>query len=80
MTMKTVSLVWAGTVEKSELSDVVVGRNRAEGKNVAAAAIVQSILAGLADRCKNHCVCLKLTLCLFMPIISSRPKFQSGWS
>ena len=44
--IKAVSLVWAGAVEKSELSDVGVGCNLAGGKNVTTAAIVNSWTQG----------------------------------
>ena len=86
MFMKTVSLVWAGAVEKSQPSDVGVGGNRAGGtENSSRCHHLDRLWLvishnGQADRSNNYCIRLKLNSCLFMPNIIPYAKFHHNWN
>ena len=70
--MKAASLAWAGTVEKSEQSDVGVGRNRVRVKKSAAVAL--SVVT--FSRTRFGCVEVKFILHFFLPNICPKTKFH----
>ena len=75
MIMKSASLVWAGAVEKSELSYVDVGHNRARGRRNGT---FSPTLAGQVNRSKICCIPFKLDSSLFLLNINAiLPKLEN---